>query len=68
MKSTSGLKVGSKLEWHYNDFGNPSRIMEVTRVTPGKIVVSYNDEGKMIDDVWTRRDLRKADNITVLSL
>lgn len=68
MKSTSGLKVGSKLEWHYNDFGNPSRIMEVTRVTPGKIVVSYNDEGKMFDDVWTRRDLRKADNITVLSL
>jgi hypothetical protein len=42
--------------------------MEVTRVTPGKIVVSYNDEGKMFDDVWTRRDLRKADNITVLSL
>ena len=27
MKSTSGLKVGSKLEWHYNDFGNPSHIM-----------------------------------------
>ena len=68
MKSTSGLKVGSKLEWHSNGFGNPSHIMEVTRVTPGKIVVSYNDEGKMFDDVWTRRDLRKADNITVLSL
>ena len=68
MKSTSGLKVGSKLEWHSNGFHNPSRIMEVTRVTPGKIVVSYNDEGKMFDDVWTRRDLRKADNITVLSL
>ena len=68
MKSTSGLKVGSKLEWHSNGFGNPPRIMEVTRVTPGKIVVSYNDEGKMIEDVWTRRELRKADNITVLSL
>ena len=68
MSSSSGLKVGSKLEWHYNDFGNPSHIMEVTRVTPGKIVVSYLDEGKIIEDVWTRRDLRKADNITVLSL
>ena len=53
MKSTSGLKVGSKLEWHYNDFGNPSHIMEVTHVTPGKIVVSYND---------------KANNISVLYL
>ena len=68
MKSTSGLKVGSKLEWHYNGFGNPSLIMEVTRVTPGKIVVSYNDGGIKFDDVWTRRELRKADNITVLYL
>ena len=71
MKSTSGLKVGSKLEWHYNDFGNPSLIMEVTRVTPGKIVVSYNDEddgGPCTSHIVKIRTIKDSYNFKILKV
>lgn len=70
MTNTSALKVGSKLDWYYTgDKSEGSYTMTVTHITKGKVYVEYvNEYGYHIKDDWSRRDLRKADNITVLYL
>ena len=70
MPKTTALKVGSKLEWYH--LGSKSKgllIMTVTHITKGKIYVEYvNDWGYPVKDDWSRRELNRATNISVLSV
>lgn len=70
MTKTSALKVGSKLEWyHLGSKSKGSLIMTVTHITSGKIYVEYvNDWGYHVKDDWSRRELNRATNISVLSV
>ena len=70
MTKTSALKVGSKLEWyHLGSKSERSLIMTVTHITSGKIYVEYvNDWGYPVKDDWSRRELNRATNISVLSV
>ena len=70
MPKTTALKVGSKLEWyHLGSKSKGSLIMTVTHITKGKIYVEYvNDWGYPVKDDWSRRELNRATNISVLSV
>jgi len=70
MTKTSALKVGSKLEWyHLGSKSEGSLIMTVTHITRGKIYVEYvTDWGYPVKDDWSRRELNRATNISVLSV
>ena len=70
MTKTTALKVGSKLEWyHLGSKSERSLIMTVTHITSGKIYVEYvNDWGYPVKDDWSRRELNRATNISVLSV
>jgi len=70
MTKTSALKVGSKLEWyHLGSKSKGSLIMTVTHITKGKIYVEYvNGWGYPVKDDFSRRELNRATNISVLSV
>ena len=70
MTKTSGLKVGSKLDWYYTgDKSDGSYTMTVTHITKGKVYVEYvNEYGLHCDDDWSRSELNRAINIEVLSV
>ena len=70
MTKTSGLKVGSKLDWYYTgDKSDGSYTMTVTHITKGKVYVEYvNEYGLQCNDDWSRRSLNRSLNIEVLSV